>query len=242
MSHFEKEDDPRVEKARAPLFNPLLSKVERRLHLRQNWKEHLRVVSGGSDRVVCLTCACKIYTCSRALLCPQPSRLENSSGRSKAEANSARATVNVSVAAWFYSLMETLDVMPDTGYYQVQVGKKNMLYDNYMLDVHRWPTSTKSGVRVSPVSSYESIADLQNVSSALTRGTSSHLLQPQRLRRQTHVIGCGNTSTGHSRVSAVSTTPRGMRPSGALKRKSQSPWTARTSSSTASHISGRSPS
>ena len=60
-------------------------------------------------------------------MCPQPSRGKDNPGRSKAEANSARATVNVSVAAWFYSLMDTLDVMPDTGYYQVQVGQKHML-------------------------------------------------------------------------------------------------------------------
>ena len=140
MSHFLQEHDQRVENARAPLFVPELSKDERRLLLRQNWKDHLRIVIGGSEHVVCLTCACKIYTCSRTLLCPQPSRGKDNPGRSKAEANSARATVNVSVAAWFYSLMDTLDVMPDTGYYQVQVGQKHMLYENYMLDVHRWPS------------------------------------------------------------------------------------------------------
>ena len=100
MSHFLQEDDQRVENARAPLFVPQLSKDERRLLLRQNWKDHLRIVSGGSDRVVCLTCACKIYTCSRALLCPQPSRGKDNPGRSKAEANSARATVNVDDGAW----------------------------------------------------------------------------------------------------------------------------------------------
>ena len=38
MSHFLQEDDPRVEKARAPLFVPQLSKDDRRLLLRQNWK------------------------------------------------------------------------------------------------------------------------------------------------------------------------------------------------------------
>ena len=74
MSHFVQEDDPRAEKARAPLLDPFLSKDDRRLLLRQNWKAHLRIVSGGSDHVVCLTCACNIYKCSRALLCPQPSR------------------------------------------------------------------------------------------------------------------------------------------------------------------------
>ena len=74
MSHFLQEHDQRVENARAPLFVPHLSKDDRRLLLRQNWKDHLRIVSSGSERVVCLTCACKIYTCSRALLCPQPSR------------------------------------------------------------------------------------------------------------------------------------------------------------------------
>ena len=100
MSHFLQEHDQRVENARAPLFVPQLSKDERRLLLRQNWKDHLRIVIGGSERAVCLTCACKIYTCSRTLMCPQPSRGKDNPGRSKAEANSARATVNVDDGAW----------------------------------------------------------------------------------------------------------------------------------------------
>ena len=49
MSHFLQEHDQRVEKARAPLFVPQLSKDERRLLLRQNWKDHLRIVIGGSE-------------------------------------------------------------------------------------------------------------------------------------------------------------------------------------------------
>ena len=34
-------------------------------------------------------------------------------GRSKAEANTARGVKNVSISAWFYALVETLDIMPD---------------------------------------------------------------------------------------------------------------------------------
>ena len=138
MSHFLEEYDQRVVDARAPLHDPCLSSNDRRFRLRQNWKNHLRVVSGGIDRPVCLNCACKIYKCSKAML--YPPKATNSGRRSKGEANAARATVNVSVSAWFYSLMETLDVMPDTGNYQVQHGRKKMLYDDYILDVGRWPS------------------------------------------------------------------------------------------------------
>jgi hypothetical protein len=35
--------------------------------------------------------------------------------------------------------METLDIMPDTGYYQTQYGKKYMLHEAYLLDVGCWP-------------------------------------------------------------------------------------------------------
>ena len=31
----------------------------------------------------------------------------------QAEANTARGVKNVSISAWFYALMETLDIMPD---------------------------------------------------------------------------------------------------------------------------------
>ena len=131
MSHFENADDDRVVQARQPLYNSLLSVDDRRAHLRDNWKKKLLIDHHGQQRPVCLTCACKIYVCSRSKLCPQ----SRETGRSKAESNSARAKKNVSVGAWFYVLMETLDVMPDTGLYQLQCGRKHMLFENYSLDV-----------------------------------------------------------------------------------------------------------
>ena len=36
--------------------------------------------------------------------------------------------------------METLDIMPDTGYYQLQCGRKYMLFEDYLLDAGCWPT------------------------------------------------------------------------------------------------------
>ena len=134
MSHFLTDDDDRVVKARQPLYNVLLSVDERRAQLRENWKKQLLFRHNGIERPVCLTCACKIYVCSRAKLCPT-----TTSVRSKGEANAARATKCVSIAAWFHSLLETLDVMPDTGYYQLQCGRKFMLFDDYSLDVAYWP-------------------------------------------------------------------------------------------------------
>ena len=136
MSNFPDEDDARVLQARRPLYEMALSADARRGKLRHNWKTHLRHEAG---RAVCLTCACRIYACSRSKLCPRPSRHIENPGRSKGEANSARATKSVCISAWFQALKETLDIMPDTGYYQLQVGRKFMLHENYMLDVARWP-------------------------------------------------------------------------------------------------------
>ena len=69
-----------------------------------------------------------------------PSFAHNPGNRaSKAEANTARAKKNVSISAWFYALMETLDIMPDTGYYQLQCGRRHMLFGDYELDAERWP-------------------------------------------------------------------------------------------------------
>ena len=69
MSRFVTADDDRVVKARQPLYNPLLSVDETRAQLRQNWKDVLLFDRDGQDRQVCLTCACKIYVCSRSKLC-----------------------------------------------------------------------------------------------------------------------------------------------------------------------------
>ena len=81
MSHFVTPDDDRVVKARQPLYQPL-SVDDMRAQLRQNWNEVLRFDHDGQNRRVCLTCACKIYVCSRAKLCPP----HKATGRSKAAA------------------------------------------------------------------------------------------------------------------------------------------------------------
>ena len=58
----------------------------------------------------------------------------------RAEANSQRSQKSVSVASWFMSLKDTLDVMPDEeGWYQMNVPKKNMVYENYCSDAQDIP-------------------------------------------------------------------------------------------------------
>ena len=135
MSHFKTADDIRVVEARKQLYNMLLTTDQKRALLRENWKTELLFQHKGQQRQVCLTCACMIYACSRAKLCPGTS----ATGRSRADSNAARAKKNVSISSWFYALMETLDIMPDTGYYQLQCGRKNMLFEDYLLDAQRWP-------------------------------------------------------------------------------------------------------
>ena len=66
---------------------------------------------------------------------------------SKAETNSTRATTNVSVAAWFLLYKETLDVMPDEGWYMVPVGRKRYLFEEYMVDCDHWPLLYKKCVK-----------------------------------------------------------------------------------------------
>ena len=66
---------------------------------------------------------------------------------SKAAANSARATTNVSVAAWFLLYKETLDVMPDEGWYMVPVGRKRYLFEEYLIDCDHWPLLYKKCVK-----------------------------------------------------------------------------------------------
>lgn len=140
MSHFTEEDDERVLQARAPLFDDTLGDEARRSRLQHNWKHHLRFMHHDQSRKVCTRAACKIYVCSKSKLYPPKYRQNGAEvRRTKAESNAARAKKSVCVAAWFYSVMETLDVMPDTGYYQLQHARKHMLYDNYKDDVLRWP-------------------------------------------------------------------------------------------------------
>lgn len=140
MSYFESEEDDRVLDSRRPLYDTLVSTDTRRAQLRTNWRNTLRLDDG---HAVCLTCACKIYACSRAMLCPQPSNkgvhMPGDIGRSKAESNAARATKSVCISAWFQVLKETLDIMPDTGYYQLQHPRKGMVFDEYKLDAACWP-------------------------------------------------------------------------------------------------------
>jgi len=195
MSHFLTDGDNRVVEARRPLYDPLLSVAVQRLKLRDNWTRHLRFAqSDGSSRRVCLTCACKIYVCSRAKLCPQPTTRGDIPGRTKGESNAARAVKNVSISAWFHSLMETLDIMPDTGYYQTQYGKKYMLHEAYLLDVGCWPAiytrCNQSYFNVVwresfPQSCFGNIVALQNVNFVLTKGTSFRRLPGASLKSRT---------------------------------------------------------
>ena len=112
MSHFPEADDPRVQRARAPLYDWSLSVTQRRLVQ------------------VCLTAACRIFACSRSFL--YETVRAGVTRRSKAETNSARATTNVS--AWFLLYKETLNVMPDKGWYMVPVGRKKVLFGEYIVD------------------------------------------------------------------------------------------------------------
>jgi hypothetical protein len=78
---------------------------------------------------------CVIYTCSRTLLYPDKRILQT-----RAQANENRATKNVSVSAWFESLLRDLDPMPDEDFYQLHVPKKVMLHDMYIADCELYPT------------------------------------------------------------------------------------------------------
>jgi hypothetical protein len=129
MSHFQTADDPRIEAARQPLFRP--SKYLKQ-ELRKAWF-NLRVCVDGKEVQVCLTAACKVFACSRSFL-------NTTKPRKKTLADATQKAKAVDVAAWFYRLRETLDIMPDQGWYQLQHPKKMMVYEQYMLDVQSMPS------------------------------------------------------------------------------------------------------
>ena len=146
MSHFPEADDPRVQRARAPLYDWSLSPTQRRVELREAWRRELRFQQPDGRLVqVCLTAACRIFACSRSFL--YETVRAGVTPRSNALANSARATTNVSVAAWFLLYKETLDVMPDEGWYMVPVGRKRYLFEEYMVDCDHWPLLYKKCVK-----------------------------------------------------------------------------------------------
>ena len=213
MSHFENADDDRVVQARQPLYNSLLSVDDRRAHLRDNWKKKLLIDHHGQQRPVCLTCACKIYVCSRSKLCPQ----SRETGRSKAESNSARAKKNVSVGAWFYVLMETLDVMPDTGLYQLQCGRKHMLFENYSLDVACWPDLYLKCEKSHFYHVWRESFPNVKLRKHCRYAKCEFCIPCQSFKRQMQGSGSNVTSTGHTRASVAFTTPSGMKPSSAHK-------------------------
>jgi hypothetical protein len=136
MSHFLTADDPRIVAAREPLLDTSITNDVRKERLRTNWAIHLQVEHKNAYVQVCMNCACKIFGCSRQFLsCKQPLR----SKRTRGEANSARSAKGPSVAAWFFKKRDTLDIMPDQGWWLTHESRKKFLWEEYLRDVERFP-------------------------------------------------------------------------------------------------------
>ena len=144
MSHFVLADDPRVIAARAPLYDVNLPPSSRRRAMRAAWCEHLVINHNGIYKPVCMTAATKIFVVARSTLALSAKAAKAGSSVSRGVANAARAKKSVSIAAWFLSVKETLDVMPDQGWYMLPVARKVTLFKDYVLDATAWPHLYKS--------------------------------------------------------------------------------------------------
>ena len=113
--------------ARLPLYDTTLTKPELCSKLKKNWQELLVMPNG---QPVCVTMATRIFACSRSKLYPSTKRRR----RSRAEANSHRATKSVSIAAWFNALRKVVDIMPDHGWYQLPQARKKHVWAQYQED------------------------------------------------------------------------------------------------------------
>ena len=139
MSHFLSADDPRVTKARALLYDVELPSSSRRRAMREAWRAHLVIEHNGRSKPVCMTAATKIFVVARSSLNISAKAAKAGSSASRGVANGASAKKSVSVAGWLSSYKETLDVMPDQGWYMLPVARKGVLFGHYDLDAVAWP-------------------------------------------------------------------------------------------------------
>ena len=123
---IDRANDDNVKAARLPLYDTTLTKPELCSSLKTNWRELLVMPNG---QPVCTTMATRIFACSRSKLFPSTKRRR----RSRAEANSHRATKSVSIAAWFQAL-KVVDIMPDHGWYQLPQARKKHVWAQYQED------------------------------------------------------------------------------------------------------------
>ena len=124
---IDRANNDNVKTARLPLYDTTLTKPELCSKLKKNWQELLAMPTG---QPVCVTMATRIFACSRSKLYPSTKRRR----RSRAEANSHRATKSVSIAAWFEALKKVVDIMPDHGWYQLPQARKKHVWAQYQED------------------------------------------------------------------------------------------------------------
>ena len=93
MAFFSDENAVAVTKARAPLLDTEIERLERRSKLMANWAEHLTLADGAP---CCAKMACRIYSCSNSFLYG-----DNRATQTRAEANSTRNIKSSSVMSWF---------------------------------------------------------------------------------------------------------------------------------------------
>jgi hypothetical protein len=155
MAHFTSSQDGRVVAARAPMFDASSNRHELRAQLLANWTLHLRIGDGegeGRTRPVCAAAACKIFVCSRTFLYPDKRCI------SRSESNSNKNEKAVCVSSWLHSFQDTLEVMPDEGWYMIQQPRKFMVFDMFIRDCEQWPALTTS-----PCCAHESIVVSRSV-------------------------------------------------------------------------------
>ena len=132
MAHFTSNLDTRIIEARAPFFDGSLTPKERQARLMANRTE-LKVPGQDGNMVqVCTAAVCKTFGVSRSFWYPL-----NQYKPTRAEANMSRAKKNVAITAWLRTAKETMDVMPDDGFFLCNFPRKKDLYDQFMLDVER---------------------------------------------------------------------------------------------------------
>ena len=131
MHHFKSDTDPRIIKARAPLFDTSLSTQQLRVKLIHNWKNLKIVGLDGIERRVCAKAACEVFCVSKSFLYPLTKK---SGGHTRTQANMLRAKKSVSITTWLQEEKTLMDAMPDDGTFICHFPRKKDLYDQYMLD------------------------------------------------------------------------------------------------------------
>ena len=134
FEHFANVDqDQTIEDAVTTARKPLYDANMDRKVLGETLRENRNLLLLPDGKPCCVTMACDIYNCSKSLLYKDTRPVQT---RSEA---SSECPVTISVCSWLGTLKESLDIMPDGGWYMVNKPRRKMVHADYCKDAEEFP-------------------------------------------------------------------------------------------------------